>query len=160
MAADPFILELANVHHESTSWNKIIKHNLSCLIPRPWQSVTRTFGFGKHGVLILCKCPWSESTLMNAWFLKKKKKKEADSEMSNKLIQTAVWKSVIASEWFWFNLSRVAQTRLETTQTTCGMNWSGMRFVFRNFSFYRSRASCLASNPWQQKLLEIYYLSL
>lgn len=74
------------MHHESTSWNKIIKHNLSCLIPRPWQSETGTFGFEKHGVLILCKYPWSKSTLVNAGVLKK----GADNEMSNKLIETAV----------------------------------------------------------------------
>lgn len=66
---------------------------------------------------------------------------------SNKLIQTAVWKSLIV--WFWFSLSLVAQTRLETTQTP--VEWTGVEcdFIFRNFSFYRSRASCLASNSFQ-----------
>jgi len=54
----------------------------------------------------------------------------------------------------------VAQTRLETTQTTFGMNWSGMRFVFRNFSFYRSRASCLASNSSQSVVTKAFGDSL
>lgn len=35
------------VQYESTFWNKIIKQNLSCLIPRPWQSDIGTFGIGK-----------------------------------------------------------------------------------------------------------------
>lgn len=70
MAANHSFSDLADARRKSR--NKIIKQNLSCLIPRPWQSDTGTFGFEKHRVLILCKVAmFKVYTRGIAWILRK-----------------------------------------------------------------------------------------
>lgn len=77
------VLELA-----STPWKHILEQNnkTQSVLPYPQTLAVRYWNIWleKHGVLILCKYPWTESTL-NAWVLNNNNnKKRADNEMSNK----------------------------------------------------------------------------